>query len=626
VKVRLVLPILAASCGLLSAAQPWTVDAILNVPTVSDPQIRPDGRSYAYVRRTMEGNQWRNSVYVDSIPSGAARSISAGSRPRWSPDAKRLAYLDGQVSVFDVDSGGSRIVTHSPSPVGAYSWTPDGRGIAYLAVDAGPAPDPIVADTGYRYSRLYLQPLAGGEPTRLTLADRHVVSFALSPDGSRAVYSAQPTPRNRDTFDLDLYELDMRTRTEKPLVTQPGSDSDPSYSPDGKWIAFHSQGGTLNYFSARHVAVVASGGGKIRYLTENPSVPLDVFRGGNAFSWSRDSRTVYYVGGHSVRDYLVRQDLASGRIEQVTDRIASPPSFTPDLARAVFLKASPSGPSEINLFEGGAESRLTNLGDSIAAYPRVEPKVVAWKSRDGLPIEGVLYLPFSFQPGRRVPLLVELHGGPTGVILDSFPVPRTYPTQAFLQDGFAVLAPNFRGSVNYGSDFRIKIIESEGFGDFDDVMTGVDHLIEAGIADPARLGVMGWSYGGFLTAWVIGHTDRFKAASVGAPATDWTTYYGQSDGPRSTLMTYFGGTPWENPESYARHSPRTGIANIHTPSMLQIGALDLDYTSELYWSLTDRKIPVESVVYPREPHGFVEPAHQRDVMERNLRWFSRWLQ
>jgi dipeptidyl aminopeptidase/acylaminoacyl peptidase len=155
-------------------------------------------------------------------------------------------------------------------------------------------------------------------------------------------------------------------------------------------------------------------------------VPLDVFRGGNSFSWSPDSRTLYYIGGHSVWDYLVRQDLTTGRMERVTDRVASAPSFTTDMARAVFLKASPSLPTEIRLLEGSAESSLTNVGDSVAAYPRVQPKVVTWKSRDGLPIEGVLFLPFTYQPGERVPLLVELHGGPTGVILDSFPVPRTY--------------------------------------------------------------------------------------------------------------------------------------------------------------------------------------------------------
>src|SRR5262249_46934596 len=160
----------------------------------------------------------------------------------------------------------------------SYSWTPDGSGIAYLAADSGPQPDPIVADRDYRYTRLYLQPLGGGEARRLTTADRHVVSFALSPEGARAVYPAQPTPRNGDSFNADLYELDLRTLAEKPLVEQPGRDADPSYSPDGKWIAFHSQGGTLNYFAARHVAIIASGGGSIRYATQNAASKIDVFR------------------------------------------------------------------------------------------------------------------------------------------------------------------------------------------------------------------------------------------------------------------------------------------------------------------------------------------------------------
>jgi dipeptidyl aminopeptidase/acylaminoacyl peptidase len=277
------------------------------------------------------------------------------------------------------------------------------------------------------------------------------------------------------------------------------------------------------------------------------------------------------------------------------------------------------------LLEGTRETRLTHIHDNLAGYPAVQPKVVSWKSRDGLPVEGVLFLPFDYRSGTPVPLLVELHGGPTGVVQDTFPVPRTYPTQVFLAHGFAVFAPNFRGSINYGAAFRLKNIDSQGFGDFDDVMTGVDQLVQQGIADPERLGVMGWSYGGFLTAWVIGHTDRFKAASVGAPATDWITYYAQSDGPHGTLTTYFGGTPWDNPAAYERHSPRTGVAKIRTPSLLTVGSEDINHNNEIYWSLHDRHIPVEYVVYPREPHGFLEPAHQRDLMERNLRWFTRWL-
>ncbi|HYM11086.1 MAG TPA: hypothetical protein VEU62_10145, partial [Bryobacterales bacterium] len=267
------LGVLAACAGPVPAAQPWTVDVLLHIPTLSDPQIRPDGRSFAYVLRTLDGNRWRSTVYMAPIPAGAAQAVAAGTRPRWSPDSAHFAYLDSQVYIYDVAQRSSRAVTHSPSPIVTYCWTPDGHGIAYLAADPGPEPDPIVADRDYRYSRLYIQAVAGGEPRRVTTAERHVVSFALAPDGARAVYAAQPTPRNRDSFDVDLYELDLRTLAEKPLVTQPGRDSDPSYSPDGKWIAFHSQGGTLNYFAARHVALVPSGGGPIRYLTKDPSVP-----------------------------------------------------------------------------------------------------------------------------------------------------------------------------------------------------------------------------------------------------------------------------------------------------------------------------------------------------------------
>ena len=221
--------------------------------------------------------------------------------------------------------------------------------------------------------------------------------------------------------------------------------------------------------------------------------------------------------------------------------------------------------------------------------------------------------------------LLSCMGGPTGVSLQAFPIPRVYPIQVFLQRGVAVFSPNFRGSCNYGAAFRLKNALSQGIGDYADVMSGIDTLVSRGIADPNRLGVMGWSYGGYLTGSVISQTNRFKAASIGAPATDWITYYGQSDGAPEVLRTYFGGSPWDVPENYNLHSSRGKLKDVRTPALLQVGSLDINHNGEIYKALMDHNVPVEYVIYPREGHGISEPAHIRDLLERNLRWFTKWL-
>jgi dipeptidyl aminopeptidase/acylaminoacyl peptidase len=593
------------------------VEALMQLASPSDPQIRPDGKAYAYV--------YRRAVHVAPLAGNGAsdKQIATGTRPRWSPDSRSLAFLDKQIQLHDVSRGSTRRLTNSELLITSFSWVPDGRAIAYVAVDGGPEPDPVVADHDYRFARLYLQPLAGGAPKLITKADRHVVSFAIAPDSNRLVYAAQTTPRNRDTFNVDLYEVDLRSGTEKALVTQPGRDADPSYSPDGQLVAFHSQAGSKNYFEARHVGLIASGGGTIRYLTKGQ--PFDVFRSGNAFSWTSDSRTLMYTAGLGVRDVLIRQDLASGKAATVTENISGAASFTPDGASAVMLKTSTEKPLEIFLRTQGSERQLTQLQQAVSEHPRMKSEVVSWKSPDGLAVQGILWLPADYREGKRIPMLTELHGGPTGAALHAYPSPRVYPTQLFVQQGMAVFVPNFRGSSNYGAEFRLKNANSQGVGDYADVMSGIDHLVAKGIADPQRLGVMGWSYGGYLTGSVITQTQRFKAASVGAPATDWITYYGQSDGPRDTLLTYFGGTPWQVPESYMRHSSRAKLKDIRTPTLLQVGSLDINHNAEIYSALTDNKVPAEYVVYPREGHGISEPAHVRDLLERNYRWFMRWL-
>jgi dipeptidyl aminopeptidase/acylaminoacyl peptidase len=530
------------------------------------------------------------------------------------------------------------MLTASPTGVGDFKWSRDDSHIGYLAVDPLSAAekkriqegdDPIVANQGYRYSRLHQVSINGGPEQQLTTSDRHVTSFDWAPDGEKVVYSGQVTPRNRDTFHVDLYELDLLTRRETPLVTQEGRDAEPSYSPDGRWIAFHSQAGKINYFEERHVGLAPSGGGEIRYLTRN--LAADVFRGGNEFWWTKDASELIFGAGAGTQDHLFTVRLKDGTSSRSIDALAGPSSFSisSNGQQMAFLKSSPSTPSQLYAAAkaGGEwkERTLVSANPEVDLLPRVTAKTLRWKSKDGLEIEGVLRLPFSYQQGKRVPLLVELHGGPTGVALEGFPVSRTYPYQLFLQEGFAVLAPNFRGSSNYGGKFRLANIESQGFGDFDDVMAGIDALVQQGIADPERLGVMGWSYGGFLSAWILGHSDRFKAISVGAPGADWISWYSMSDGPREVMWTYFGGKPWDHWESYNRHSPRYSLRYAKTPCLLLHGEEDIDDVAEIFQALMDLNVPVEFVTYPREGHGIAEPAHQRDLMSRNLQWFKRWV-
>lgn len=596
----------------LSAAI-WTIDAIMGLASPSDPQLHPDGTKAAFV--------WRGDIYtvpMSGTPGKGTLLVSKGRQPRWL-SGNQLAYLGGDGQVH-LSSG--RTLTQSPTPISAYRIPPGSSFVYYLALEPKPKSDPIVADSGAEpRTRLYRQPMAGGTATAISNPNQHAVSFDVSPDGKRAVCAVQRTPLNRDVFHIDLYEIDIASGEAKPIVQQPGRDADPSYSPDGRTVAFHSQGGTWNYFEARHVALVPSGGGTIRYLTKGQ--PFDVFRNGNVFTWSADSKSIAYTAGRGVTDVLVRQRIDSAEPAAIlAERVSGAASFSPDGAQAVYVQTSNEHPPELARLQGGP---LTHLQTDVESLPRLRSRVVRWRSKDGLEIEGILWLPDSYREGTPIPLLTELHGGPTGVALDTFPTGRTYPIALFLAKGIGVFVPNFRGSSNYGAEFRLKNALSQGKGDFEDVMTGIDHLIAQKIADPERLGVMGWSYGGYLTGAVITQTHRFRAASIGAPATDWASYYGQFDGSKEVLWTYFGGTPWEVPENYARHSSRAGLRNIRTPALLQVGQQDLNHNSEIYQALTDLKVPVEYVVYPREGHGIVEPAHQRDLMERNLRWFTRWL-
>lgn len=622
----------------------------MDLKTVSDPVITADGSKVAYVVRGIDSrrNDYSSEIWIVPATGGPGQRLASSrdsdAHPRWSSDGRMLGFLShrdavAQIYVVSAPEATPRRLTDSPTDITEFQWSPDGRYVGYLAADPNPesevrrrlGDDATVGGEGYTSTRLHILSAGGGHEHTLTTNARHVLSFDWAPDGSKVVYAAQESPQGRDAFHVDIYESDVTSGRETALVVQPGQDLAPAYSRDGRYVAFYSQRGALSYFGERQVGVVPSGGGTIRYITEQ--LDGDVFGGATKFWWSKDGSRLIFGAGKGTSDYLFAVNPATRDSERLAYVLTGTQAFSVsgDGKRIAWIKSSASEPPDVYLrdLDSGREVRLSDVNPQARDYPVVNARTVRWKSRDGLEIEGVLRLPVRYTTGTRVPLLVSLHGGPTGAALESFPVPRTYPTQLFLDAGFAVFEPNFRGSINYGPKFRMRTIEAQGFGDMDDIMTGIDMLVDQGIADPDRLGVMGWSYGGYLSAWIIAHSGRFKAASIGACSTDWVSWYAPSiankESAPEVMWEYFGGAPWDRLDVYNRHSTRAFLKNIKTPSLVLHGEQDIDSGPEVYVALRDLNVPVSYVTYPREGHGISEPVHQRDLMRRNLEWFEKWI-
>jgi dipeptidyl aminopeptidase/acylaminoacyl peptidase len=648
--VALVVLLFAGCAWLTAGTKSWTLDAIMDLKTVSDPQMTVDGSMVAYVIRVTDARRNSYASEIRIVPAAGGRSRGLASphnsdaHPRWSPDGHALGFLSrregsSQIYVVSAPDASPRRVSDSPTDVTDFKWSPDGRYIGYLAGDRDrerearqrQGDDAIVGGEGYTPVRLHIFPAQGGAERVLTASTRHLLSFDWAPEGSKVVYAAQKSPQGRDAFHVDIYEADVSSGRETALVVQPGQDLTPAYSRDGHLVAFYSQGGSLSYFGPREVGVVPSGGGTIRYVTSR--LDGDVFGGATKFWWSNDSSRLVFAAGKGTSDYLFAVNPATGDSERLAFVLSGSAGFSisGDGKRIAWIKSNASEPGDVYLHdsESGREVELSDANPQVRDYPVVQAQTVRWKSKDGMDVEGVLRLPFAYTKGTKAPLLVSLHGGPTGAAQESFPVPRTYPTQLFLEAGFAVFEPNFRGSINYGPTFRRGSIESQGFGDMDDIMTGIDMLVSQGIADPDRLGVMGWSYGGYLTAWIVAHSDRFKAASIGACSTDWVSWYAPSiankESAPEVMWEYFGGPPWNRLGVYSQHSTRAFLKNIKTPSLVLHGQQDIDSGPEVYVALRDLNVPVSYVTYPREGHGIGEPMHQRDLMKRNLEWFEKWI-
>ena len=659
--LRLAVPFLFVVIPPASAQAPqaddrWTPELSMRFNAVQGTAISPDGSRVAYVVREplMEGEKSEYLSHIRVVSADGSRDVQytrgerSATNPRFSPDGRWLAFTSSrsgsnQVWVMPVDGGEAERVTDAKTGVGAYAWSPDGTRIAYLMTEPESEEeeaakkekrDIIIADTNFRHAHLHVQPFEPDAPERpdairVTSGDFHVASFDWAPDGGSIVFERRPDPRiNTGRVDGDIMVVDIATGNVRPIVTDGGVHSSPSFSPDGSTIAFVSTGSQPEPVGLGDVYVVPATGGTPRKLADTPD------RSASITGWSKDGRSVYVFESVRTERHLLALPVDGSPPRQLTrgDGVHGSPSLAVDADRMAFTFESPDTPPDVHLspIERYAPNRLTDLHAHIAMPAMGRTEVLTWRSQDGkFEIDGLLTYPVGYREGQRVPLLLNVHGGPAGVFSENFTGgPGIYMLQVFAQNGIAVLRPNPRGSTGYGSDFRFANVKDWGYGDMDDLMAGVDRVIEMGVAHPDSLLLAGWSYGGYMTSFAVTRTDRFKAASMGAGLPNLISMTTTTDIP-DYLVGHMGGEFWDDYETYERHSAMYRIANVTTPTQVIHGERDLrvPFTQgqEFYVALQRRGVPTEMIVLPRTPHGPQEPKLLMAVTPRMLEWFEKHL-
>lgn len=622
-----------------------SVDQMVELKRASGAAISPDGQWVAYmVRETdWEENAFDTEIWLADARTTTSRQLTRGKKsstsPAWSPDGSRLAFASDrsdkrQIYLIDPMGGEAQALTSAEDGVEGFSWSPDGARIAFTASEPKPqsAKDRdsrygefAIVDEDRRQTHLWVIDVATKQSRRLTSGQLAVGGFRWSPDGAAIAFDHRidEDPSNSGSADISI--VDVASAEVRRLVTQEGPDTRPEWSPDGTRIAFAtSMAHPAFYYTNDLIATIPASGGAIDVLTrgfDEDAAPI---------AWSPDG--IYFSASDRTWAHLYRIDVATKQVTKLPhdpQAIASGFTFSKDFTRTAYTASTATQYPEIFIADLPAMNakKLTSLGAQLEGWQLGTSEVVTWASKDGAKIEGVLHRPADFEAGRRYPLLVVIHGGPTGV---SRPAPfrstYVYPIDMWLARGALVLEPNYRGSAGYGEKFRSLNVRNLGVGDAWDVVSGIDFLIAQGMVDGARVGAMGWSQGGYISAFLATHDSaRFKAISVGAGISDWMTYYVNTDIHPFTRM-YLKSTPWDDPDIYRTTSPITYIKQARTPTLIQHGENDarvpIPNAYELYQGLRDRNVPTRLVVYKGFGHGLTKPKAVRAAMEHNLEWFD----
>ena len=656
--------------------QPKTLkpEDIVAMKRLGGAAILPDGRWAAFVRTTPileeEKSEYRSHIGLVSTDGGEPFQLTnapnGDSNPQWSPDSARIAFISkrtgdkNQIWLIPIAGGEAKQLTHTKNGASNPRWSPDGKRIAFLMQEKDDEAeekrkkakdDPVVVEKDdFRQTHLWVIDVEtiAGEPKllftlpekesdkdkdnkkeqdekdksqRLTEGDFHVSDLQWSPDGKQIAFVSAPSPKADHTmFNATIQIIDIETKVIRKLTGYDGGESGPRWSPNGTQIVFlRSPEG----YGQKDLHIISAEGGISTNLTS------DLDRNTDSPIWSPDGEVIYFRAMNRVRRHLYAVPKAGGEIRQITqgDCVIGGISIADDGDTFLCHRTAPNMPMDlwVGSIRTGKLKQITELNPQIGKFALGETRVVQWNSNDGLEIEGLLCLPVGYEENQSYPLIVEPHGGPHGGARDLQFKPEW---QYFSGEGFAIFAPNFRGSDGYGRNFAKANYSDWGVGDYQDIMTGVDYLIDQEIADPDCLVVGGWSYGGYMTSWIITQTERFKAALNGCGVTNLVSMYGQTDIP-SFMRLYFVDAPSQQLELYRKHSPISYIHRAKTPTLILHGAEDkrvpLPQAEEFYAGLKAIGVDVEFIKYPREGHGIGEPRHLLDSLKRQLAWYKKYV-
>ena len=632
-----------------------TVDDVLDLVQVSSVEISPDGSRVLYTRSEVawKDNKRVSAIWIAHADGTNAYRLLASDKDRnaaWSPDGQSIAFLStrngndtdktdeagAQIWIIRTTGGEAYKLTELKTSVSRFRWAADSSRLFFLADDivaedekkkAKDGDDAIYVDEGPNgqakdaFSQIWVVTLADKAVRQLTREQQVIEDLAPSPDGTAVAFIGRPNNiRNRQNL-AEVQTLDVASGRVTALTKNQAPERDVEWTPDGKAVSYQAPSDAGWDLAQEKLYVVPAAGGPARRIA-------DAFTGDiGAYFWAPDGRSVLFSGSSKGRGGADVLDVATGKVRAVAagDTVLTVSSASSTRGTAAGTISTPTTPGEAVVVDvaSGRVAKITGLNPQVATWALSQFRTVTWKSPDGLEIEGMLWLPADYTPGTKLPLLLSIHGGPAGVWRPAFSgIDHVYTSL-----GWAVLEPNVRGSTSYGDALLRGNLKDIGGGDYQDAQAGVDLLVTQGIADPDKLAVRGWSYGGILGGWTLTQTTRFKAASLGAMVADWASEYAMGFN-HDVRLWYIVGTPWDNAEGYRRRSSYAFVSKVTTPTLLLHGEKDdtdtIGQSMMFYQGLKDRGVPTRFIRFPREPHGFREPRHQRLRDMAEIQWLMKY--